>query len=48
MREPATVTYTAFTSAGGNRDTITQQLPIEVTGTVDIDPADPGRVVWNG
>ena len=27
------VTYTAFTSAGGDRSTITTQLPIEITGT---------------
>jgi hypothetical protein len=44
----ATVTYTAFTSAGGDRSTVTQQLPIEIAGTVDVDPAHPGRVIWNG
>jgi hypothetical protein len=44
----ATVTYTAFTSAGGDRSTITQRLPIEVTGTVDVDPAQSGRVIWSG
>jgi hypothetical protein len=44
----ATVTYNAFTSAGGARSTITQQLPIEITGTVDVDPAQPGRVLWSG
>jgi hypothetical protein len=44
----AAVTYTAFVSAGGDRSTITQQLPIEITGTVDVDPTQPGRVVWSG
>jgi len=44
----ATVTYTAFTSAGGDRSTITHHLPIEITGTVDVDPAQPGRVIWSG
>ena len=43
----ATVTYTAFTSAGGDRDTITQQLPVTIGGTVDVDPAQPGQVVWS-
>jgi hypothetical protein len=43
-----TVTYAAFTSVGGNRSTVTQQLPIEIGGTVDIDPAQPDRVIWNG
>lgn len=41
------VTYTAFTSAGGDRSTVAQQLPIEIGGTVDVDPAQPGRVIWN-
>lgn len=39
------VTYAAFTSAGGDRSTITQQLPIEITGTVDVNLAQTGRVV---
>jgi hypothetical protein len=43
-----TVTYTAFTSAGGDRSTITQLLPIEIAGTVDVDPTQPGRVIWSG
>ncbi|WP_433732520.1 hypothetical protein ACQP2Y_46910 (plasmid) [Actinoplanes sp. CA-051413] len=43
-----TVTYAAFTSAGGDRSTVTQQLPIEITGTVDVDPALPGRIIWSG
>lgn len=43
-----TVTYTAFTSAGGDRSTVTQQLPIEITGTVTVDPAQPGQIIWNG
>jgi hypothetical protein len=42
------VTYTAFTSAGGDRDTITEQLPVTITGTVDVDPDHPDRVVWTG
>jgi hypothetical protein len=42
------VTYTAFTSAGGSRSTLTEQLPIEITGTVDIDPVKPGQVIWTG
>ncbi len=43
-----TVTYAAFTSVGGDRSTVTQQLPIEIGGTVDVDPAQPGRIIWNG
>jgi hypothetical protein len=43
-----TVTYTAYVSAGGDRTTLTRQLPIEIGGTVDVDPAQPGRVVWSG
>jgi hypothetical protein len=41
-----TVTYAAFTSAGGDRSTVTRQLPVEIAGTVD--PAQPGRVIWTG
>ena len=43
-----TVSYAAFTSVGGERSTVTRQLPIEIGGSVDVDPAQPGRVVWNG
>jgi hypothetical protein len=48
-----TVTYAAFTSVGGDRSTVTKQLPIEITGTVDVDPAqarpghlEPLNAVW--
>jgi hypothetical protein len=42
------VTYSAFVSAGGDRDTITEELPIEVDGTVTIDLKDPTKVIWEG
>jgi hypothetical protein len=42
----AGVTYSAFTSAGGDRTTFTEEIPIEIKGTVAADPANPGRVLW--
>jgi hypothetical protein len=44
----ASVTYSAFTSVGGDRQTITRQVPIEVGGRVDVDPDEPGKVIWSG
>jgi len=43
-----TVTYAAFTSVAGARSTVTRQLPVRIGGTVDVDPAQPGRIVWSG
>lgn len=39
------VTYTAYTSAAGDRQTVHRRLPVEVQGSVTIDPVDTSRVI---
>jgi hypothetical protein len=46
--DQAMVTCSSFVSAGGDRNTTTQQLPIKIGGSVMVDPAQTGRVIWTG